>query len=129
MGNNNPVNFVVSEARYLWPSSPFAIILWLVTGITDMKSVGTKAFDVMAACVTLATNAENTAQQFRENQLHMVQKSKYFRFNVEQGLQNVGIEEWKALGTIVEPATMNYLDKVKVEIATCAAILRDPESQ
>jgi len=59
----------------------------------------------------------------------MVQKSKYFRFNVEQGLQNVGIEEWKALGTIVEPATMNYLDKVKVEIATCAAILRDPESQ
>jgi len=61
MGNNNPVNFVVSEARYLWPSSPFAIILSLGTGITDMKSVGTKAFDVMAACVTLATNAENTA--------------------------------------------------------------------
>lgn len=129
MGNNNPVNLVVSEARNLWPSSPFAVILSLGTGKPSAKAVGTKGKDVLETCIRLATEAEHTARQFRENQPHMLQMNKYFRFNVEQGLQDVGMEEWKSLGKIIEPNTMDYLDEVKDEIEKCATILRNPESQ
>jgi hypothetical protein len=31
--------------------------------------------------------------------------------------------------TIIKPTAMKYLDKFKAEIATCAVILRYPESQ
>ncbi len=129
MGNNNPVNLVVSEARNIWPSSPFAVILSLGTGKPQMKAVGTKAKDVLNTCIRLATEADQTARQFRDNQPHMVQMNKYFRFNVEQGLQDVGMEEWKTLGKVIEPATMDYLDEVKEEIVKCARILKNPESQ
>jgi predicted acylesterase/phospholipase RssA len=129
LGKNNPVNLVIREARSLWPTRPFAVVVSLGTGMPQMKPVGTKATEVLATCIRLATDAENTAREFRERQPHMVQMHKYFRFNVEQGLQNVGMEEWKTLGSVVEPATKDYLDKIQGEIEICAGVLKDPTSQ
>lgn len=129
IGKNNPVNLVVREARALWPMRAFAVVVSIGTGKPEMKPVGTKATDVIATCIRVATDAEDTAEEFREQQPHMLQMHKYFRFNVEQGLQGVGMEEWKSLGSIVEPATKKYLKEVQGEIEACVEILKNPSSQ
>lgn len=129
LGKNNPVNLVVREARSLWPTRPFAVVVSLGTGKPQMKPVGTKATEVIATCIRLAIDAENTTREFREQQPHMVQMHKYFRFNVEQGLQGVGMEEWKTLGSIVEPATEAYLNEAQGEVEACAGVLQNPSSQ
>ena len=50
---------------------------------------------------------------------------RYFRFNVEQGLQDVGLEEWKKIN-IIESATEGYMESPEREnlVALCANNLR-----
>ncbi len=56
-------------------------------------------------------------------------RSGYFRFNVEQGLQDVGLAEYKVRG-IIEAATEMYLDAQvqRFEVRDCIKNLRLKQS-
>jgi hypothetical protein len=72
------------------------------------KILPTNAIDVLAK---IATNANRVSEEMelkcRET------PDIYFRFNVEQGLQNITLEEWEKLGE-VKKCTTKYLNTVKV---------------
>jgi hypothetical protein len=59
--------------------------------------------------VSLATQTENTEKRFIAKWRQHFDNKRYFRFNVDQGLQNVGLAEYKERGAI-EAVTDGYLD-------------------
>jgi len=115
LGANNPVNEVEGEASNIW-----------CTETGDLKplvkcfiSIGTgnpgkKAFeDSMAkflseTVVQIATETENTERMFIARYAKHFDEKRYFRFNVEQGLQNIGLDEYKKKGAM-EAATEEYI--------------------
>lgn len=68
----------------------------------------------------IVTETENTARRFAADWCEHLDNKRYFRFNVEQGLQQVVSEDYRQQGTI-EAATGGYLDHqvVKSSIRHC----------
>jgi hypothetical protein len=58
--------------------------------------------------VEIATETENTEKKFIAKWAKHLDEKRYYRFNVEQGLQNIGLDEYKKKGAI-EAATEGYL--------------------
>ena len=59
--------------------------------------------------VGIATQTENTEKRFIAKWRKHFDEKRYFRFNVDQGLQNVGLAEYQEQGAI-KAATDGYLD-------------------
>jgi hypothetical protein len=115
LGANNPVDEVEGEAADIW--SP---------GTGDLKplvkcfvSIGasypgkiaiedTKLKMVHQTSVAIAVAAEETERKFTARWARHYNETQYFRFNVHQGLQDVGLAEYKEQGR-VEAATDDYL--------------------
>jgi hypothetical protein len=45
--------------------------------------------------VAIATETEQTAERFRRDKTHLNDSGRYYRFNVDRGLEGVGLEESK----------------------------------
>jgi len=58
--------------------------------------------------VEIATGTENTEKKFIARWAKQFDEKRYYRFNVEQGLQNIGLDEYKKKGAI-EAAAEGYL--------------------
>jgi predicted acylesterase/phospholipase RssA len=136
LGVNNPVDEVEGEASNIWCSE---------TG--DLKplvkcfiSVGTgnpgkRAFEdsmikfLGQTVVEIATETENTERRFITRWAGHFDEKRYFRFNVDQGLQNVGIDEYKKKGAI-EAATEGYLTHMtqKFRVRDCIQNVRLKQS-
>ncbi|EHK96445.1 putative Patatin group A-3 [Glarea lozoyensis 74030] len=92
-GANNPVWEVWNEAQLLWGPQPLA-------GKTKcLVSIGT---------VSIATETEQTAERFRRDKAHLDDSGRYYRFNVDRGLEEVGLEESKKKKEIAA-ATRRYV--------------------
>lgn len=65
--------------------------------------------------VNLATETEKTARIFAENHpdFRAEGRERYFRFNVSDGLQDVGLEEYQKTGQLAA-ATTRYLNRYEV---------------
>ena len=59
--------------------------------------------------VQITTETEETATRFIARWRQYYDLKRYFRFNVDQGLQDVGLAEYEERGTI-ETATHGYLE-------------------
>jgi hypothetical protein len=59
--------------------------------------------------VKIATQTEDTAKIFVERHRRLHESGRYFRFNVQQGLQEVGLEEYKK-SALIDAATAEYMD-------------------
>lgn len=59
--------------------------------------------------VDIATQTEDTAKVFVERHRWLYEARRYFRFSVQQGLQGVGLEEYKEVG-LIDAATAEYMD-------------------
>lgn len=57
----------------------------------------------------LATETEKTAQQFHRDKSHLDDEGRYYRFNVDRGLEEVGLEESKKK-TEIAAATRRYVE-------------------
>ncbi|KAH8645396.1 acyl transferase/acyl hydrolase/lysophospholipase [Xylariales sp. PMI_506] len=132
LGANNPVDEVEGEASNIWCSE---------TG--DLKplvkcfvSIGTgnpgrKAFeDSMAGFLTetlvkIATETENSEKRFVGRWAEHFDQKRYFRFNVEQGLQQIGLYEYEKKGAM-EAATEGYLTHMdqKFRVRDCIQNLK-----
>jgi hypothetical protein len=75
---------------------------------------GKKAFEESMAgflsetVVQIATETEKTEKKFVAKWAKHLDEKRYFRFNVDQGLQGIGLDEYKKKG-VVEAATEGYL--------------------
>jgi predicted acylesterase/phospholipase RssA len=115
LGANNPVDEVEGEASNIWCSDNGD----LKPLVKCFVSIGTgnpgkKAFkDSMAGflsetVVQIATETENAGKRFIARWAGHFDEKRYFRFNVEQGLQDIGLDEYKKKGAM-EAATEGYI--------------------
>lgn len=131
---NNPVDDVEREASNIWcPEADVKplvkIFISIGTGNPDTKAFKTNAPKTHQTLIALATETENIEQIFIERWARQFSKDRYFRFNVQQGLQNVGLEEYKQQD-LIESATEEYIEHMdcKVRKRKCVENLAQKQS-
>lgn len=74
----------------------------------------------------MVTDTQTTADEFVKEMgnLSAGDAIAYFRFNVEQGLQDVKLEEWTSFETLCG-ATDYYLDTHESEVDKCVNVILD----
>jgi hypothetical protein len=77
----------------------------LLAGIRAVTSIA-------ETCVKLATSSEAVHQDIlRESRPYKSRQGfAYYRFNVERGMESIGLEEWKKMHEIAE-CTARYMDE------------------
>jgi hypothetical protein len=73
--------------------------------------------------VDIATETDKTAESFEAEHEQLFQADRCFRFNVERGLDDVGLEEHKHIQKVVN-ATEEYLRLKQTERSVSAAVGR-----
>ncbi|KAL6408074.1 kinesin light chain [Ilyonectria robusta] len=102
LGTNNPIELVLEEARRVFPGRKVACVVSIGTGVADAitfpSSPKTSPVKLLNALKNMATESEATAEKIQVRFRHL--KDTYFRFNVDRGLQDIGLEEWKELSRV-----------------------------
>lgn len=116
LGANNPINMVWSQAQDLWGPDLQAKLRCLVsvgTGVPSLKLFHDDILHIGGSLVALATETENTAEQFRRHYSNLDDEGRYYRFNVNRGLEDVGLEESKKKN-VIAAATGVYVESQEV---------------
>ena len=112
LGYNNPVQQLWTEAGDIWGKNLERKIDCLVSLGTGKPALGDFApavKDLGQRLVDVATETQKTAVQFyNDRRSDLVEESRYYRFNVDQGLVNIGLEEAQKKAIIIR-ATKEYL--------------------
>ena len=79
--------------------------------------------------VDLVTETEKTANEFASRWKGHLPAKRYFRFNVQHGLQDIGLAEYQKEGTM-EAATVEYLEEAEqyFRVQDCARNLKQKQS-
>ena len=133
LGANNPVE---GEASNIWCSNTRDLKPLVKCFISiGTGNPGKRAFEesmikfLGQTMVDIATETENTAKKFIARWADHFDKKRYYRFNVDQGLQSVGLDEHMKKGAI-EAATEGYLNHTeqKFRVRDCIQNLRLKQS-
>jgi predicted acylesterase/phospholipase RssA len=136
LGVNNPVEEVEAEASDIWCAQSGVLqplgkcFVSVGTGNPGKKAMEDKLWKFFSkTLVDIATETEDTARRFVARWRQHYGQSRYFRLNVEQGLQDVGLAEYKEQGHI-EVATDQYLDEQEqiFRIQNCVENLKAKQS-
>lgn len=130
-GANNPVYELWNEAQDIWPSE-FSLedrILCLVsigTGLRSLTPFGGDLSGIVRSLKAIATDTERTAEMFCRDKCKLDFEGRYYRFNVNQGLEKIGLEDSKQKGAIIA-ATDRYIDSQAVykQMQTCGYSLAE----
>jgi predicted acylesterase/phospholipase RssA len=134
-GANNPIFQVYDEAVDIFQGTDpdwkledhLKCVVSIGTGMALLQAFGDTIQDVGKALVAISTNSALTANKFqqRHNGFFKHPSRIAFRFDVTQGLEEVGLEESEKIPTI-EAATRRYISSENVfeNIGFCAQILR-----
>lgn len=135
LGRNNPLDEVWTEAQDIWETKQDSLevklkcIVSIGTGNLGTSAVGNKPWTILNALKDIATETEDTEHLFASKHRTLLEdEQRYFRFNVDQGLQAIGLEEYKRQGDIAA-ATARYLEYqlVRNQVRTCAINLSHKE--
>jgi hypothetical protein len=125
---NNPVEELHNEILEggVFPAHrPIRCLVSIGTGIPEIKAFGPNLKRLVEKLQDVATDAEKIANRFWSNHKDQM-TGRYFRFNVENGLQGIGMDEHKSATLIVE-RTIAYLKdakQVREELKQCVEKLR-----
>ncbi|KAJ7348032.1 FabD/lysophospholipase-like protein [Mycena albidolilacea] len=105
MGHNNPTTALLLEAKVLFPEKQIACIISLGTGQPHTINIPKSSLlnqviplDVIKAMQKIATDCEKEHQSFAHHFDGIA--NLYFRFNVEQGMQNIQLNQWENLSDV-----------------------------
>lgn len=124
-GANNPVWEVWNQAQLLFGPQPLEgkikCLISIGTGIPSLKPFRDDALHIGKTLVAIATETEQTAERFRRDKSYLDDDGRYYRFNVSQGLEEVGLEESKKRKEIAA-ATRRYVGSQGVlkQMQACA---------
>ncbi|RDW92542.1 hypothetical protein BP5796_01936 [Coleophoma crateriformis] len=115
LGANNPVDEVEDEASNIWCKETADLkplvkcFISIGTGNPGKDAFKDNILNFLGqTVVAIATETENTEKKFIARWRKHFDEQRYFRFNVEQGLQDIGLDEHGKIGKI-EAATEEYL--------------------
>ncbi|GFG21196.1 putative Podospora anserina S mat genomic DNA chromosome 6, supercontig 2, partial [Aspergillus udagawae] len=121
LGANNPVDEVEGEASDVWCPETGNLkplvkcFVSIGTGNPGKKAMEDNLLKFLWKTLPeLATQTEQTEKRFIAKWRQHYDDKRYFRFNVDQGLQEVGLAEYQEQGRI-EAATEGYLDHQAVK--------------
>lgn len=132
IGANNPASHVESEAREIWCEDGGLLqplvkcFISIGTGHKGTQSVSDKGLKhLIKALEREATQTDVTHQRCLEEWRRQGVANRYFRFNVDHGLDRVSLAEYKERDQI-QAATVSYMEKhdVKSEARACVSNLR-----
>jgi hypothetical protein len=91
------------------------------TGLPTLKPVRDDAFGIWATLKDLTTETEKTAQQFHRDKAYLDDEGRYYRFNVDRGLEEIGLQESKKK-TEIAAATRRYVESQTIfrQMKACA---------
>jgi predicted acylesterase/phospholipase RssA len=136
LGANNPVGQVEEEATNIWCSNKGELkplvkcFVSIGTGNPGKKAIEDNIVKFLSnTLVGIATETEATEKNFIAKWRRHFENKRYFRFNVEQGLQDVGLAEYQEQGAI-EAATYGYLDhqRQRFQVQDCVENLKLKQS-
>jgi hypothetical protein len=126
LGCNNPVKQILIEAERIFADKYIACIISIGTGQVTTTSLPSPSLfnkviplDVAEVLAKISTECQATAGD-AEMRFRRIANA-YFRFNVEQGMQNVTLAQWERLGE-VKTHTEQYLRQGKVDEMVSAAV-------
>ena len=124
LGANNPVYVLWNQAQDVWGDQLWGSLQCLVsigTGVPALTPVRDDVFGIWATLQELATETEKTAEQFQRDKSDLDNEGRYYRFNVDRGLEEVGLEESKKKKEIAA-ATRRYIESQAVfkQMNACA---------
>lgn len=121
LGCNNPLPHVLAEAKALYPGRKISTIVSIGTGHAHTIHIPeTHCFErllptsVVDAMKNMATDSEQVAHEMGLRFQGI--KEVYFRFSVNQGMQNVAVSGWENLGA-VNAHTRAYMEEVQCKKA------------
>jgi predicted acylesterase/phospholipase RssA len=119
LGSNNPTKLLMEEVVKTFDQQhPVACIISIGTGKTNITEFKTPRFfrkalptELIKSLKNMTTDCETVEGEI--SQRFSANPGIYFRFNVEHGLENVSLEEWKELGNI-KAKTIAYLGDYRI---------------
>ena len=130
MGYNNPIRALIEETSHIWPSDrKIGCIVSVGTGVLTSRDVGRTIKPVFDKLTEMATDTEKVAREFKEEMKsrYGIEQKIYFRFNVQHGLEQVGLEEWREMGR-TRVATQDYLKSCWSKVEACSSQIFDQKS-
>lgn len=128
MSTNNPVELIWNEAQNIWCSGDHELkqllkcFVSIGTGNPGIKPIADGAFKFFSeTLVNIATQTEETAKVFIDRHRYLYERKRYFRFNVQQDLQGVGLEEYEK-EALIDAATADYMDSQETKSALQACV-------
>lgn len=117
-GFNNPVEVVLEEARAIWPDATPRIqcLVSIGTGVPGLRDFGDSIKELVMTLKSIATGSEDTEKRFCKNHTQLGLGGRFFRFNVDQGLAEVRLDEYQKIN-IIEAATESYLESPRLRTA------------
>jgi hypothetical protein len=137
LGTNNPVEQLWNEAQNIWCDEEVELggllkcFVSVGTGNPGRKPIAEGPLKFFSeTLVGIATQTEDTAKLFVDRHRRLYVSKRYFRFNVQQGLQNVGLEEYKEVA-LIDAATAEYMDEPETKSAAqkCAMNLKQKQGE
>lgn len=124
LGANNPIYILWSQAQDIWGGqleSKLKCLVSIGTVVPNLKPVRDDVAGIWATLKDLATETEKTAQQFHRDKSSLDDEGRYYRFNVDRGLEDIGLEESKKMKEIAA-ATRHYVESQAVfkQVKACA---------
>ncbi len=127
---NNPIMELWSEAYDAFRDSEdsnwnlddnIASVVSIGTGVPAMKPFGDDPFHIGSKLVKIATDTERRAEDFVRHHPQLYNDSRYFRFNVNRGLEEVSLEDHSKQREIIA-ATRVYIqaEAVHKSMSCCA---------
>ncbi len=107
-GRYNPIRQANIESSDIWPEAD-RLIISIGTGAAPSGDITGNLLSLPHRLKEAVTQSEQTNKDFRTENIAMVRNGRLYRFNVLQGLGEIGLEEHKAIPRIAT-YTDNYLD-------------------
>ncbi|KAH8716803.1 acyl transferase/acyl hydrolase/lysophospholipase [Phaeosphaeriaceae sp. PMI808] len=123
---NNPIEKADQESRDLWPNED-RLMISIGTGSAPGPNVlAGNIAELGKTLVKIVTDSEEENARFRRRNKDMVENNLLFRFNVLQGLADVRLDEWDAIGEIMAH-TGSYLRSPDTarNFSTCANMMKE----
>jgi hypothetical protein len=120
VGWSNPIEEAIAEAHSIWPNRPIGCLLSIGTGLEDAIQLDVKYKNgltqmllrtglpkilfrksVAEYCVEALTSCERVHRAVVGDLKGRGIDGRYFRFNVNQGMSNIGLDEWERIGSMI----------------------------
>ncbi|KAI9673080.1 MAG: hypothetical protein M1829_004394 [Trizodia sp. TS-e1964] len=124
-GANNPVWQLWNEAQLVWGPQPLdsriRCLVSIGTGVPSLTPVKDDVLHIHEMLIAMATETEQTAEMFRRDKALLDNSGRYYRFNVERGLEEIGLEQSKKRNEIAA-ATRRYYNSQSIinQMNACA---------